>query len=465
MMKRILALCLSCAVLLSLSTTAFAARVGSYSPKPAAGTSFPSKPSRPITGTLTFAQVGPQMRANNLNILAAQEGLNAANAFDREAAYDELKDAIDETNDAIWTMTNLSNNLVEKTVAGLGDALKDIDITLGNLEEILGNVGKFAAGSVIAIGNAAAQKAYLMVQIDNMKAAVEGMEKQLESLEKDEYEKNLMDTTRMVESTIDQIVAAAESLYVTILSTELQLDTLRDTLASTERTLKEMELRYQRGQIAKLSLMQVQQGYQSLTTSVNSLDNTISTMKASLQSMLGGETTGQLTLQALPSMDMTWMDRIVYNKDLEAAKLQSYTLYSAGRTLEDAEETWEEAQDEYSKGSYKYKVAEHTYQSAVYQHDAAVQNFALSFRGLYTAIPPAQESLAAAQSALAYQEKVYAAQELKYQQGNLSANALLDAKDALESARRDVTAAQLELFSVGHSYQQAVELGLVSSGS
>ena len=64
-----------------------------------------------------------------------------------------------------------------------------------------------------------------------------------------------------------------------------------------------------------------------------------------------------------------------------------------------------------------------------------------------------------------YQEKVYAAAQLKYSLGNLSANALADAKDTLATAERTVTSAQLDLFSAWHSYRNAVEYGLVSSQS
>ena len=64
---------------------------------------------------------------------------------------------------------------------------------------------------------------------------------------------------------------------------------------------------------------------------------------------------------------------------------------------------------------------------------------------------------------LAYQEQVCAAAELKYQQGNISANALQEAVNTRESARRDVEAARLDLFTAYHAYRQAVNKGLVGS--
>lgn len=468
MIKRILSLCLLGSLLLSLSTPAMAVRAasGSGQPKSATGTTAVTPPA---SDTLSFDQIESLMRSGNLNILAALEGLAAAEAFDRDAAYKELANAIDDLEDAIQVMTETSNTILEKTVAGLGAALegamKDLDFMEITLEGLKDSLGQMVGGSLIAIGNAAATKAYLMVQIDNMQATVDAMKDQLDNLTEENFEKNLTNTRWQVQSTIAQIVTAGQSLYVTILSTQLQLETLNDTLASTKRTLEEMELRYQLGQISQLNLLQVQQGYESLEASVGTLGGTISTMKGSLQSLLGQPATGTLTLEAVPFVTQTQLDAISYNRDLAAAKEASYTVYSADQTLEDATETWKDAQKEHSKTSYQYAVALHTYQSAVYQHDAAIQGFESAFRSLYSALAPAQSAVTTAESALAYQQKVYDAQALKYQQGNLSHKALLDAQDTLNSAKREVTSAKLELFTAYQNYQNGVKFGLVSSVS
>ena len=62
-------------------------------------------------------------------------------------------------------------------------------------------------------------------------------------------------------------------------------------------------------------------------------------------------------------------------------------------------------------------------------------------------------------------DKVYAVEELKYQLGNISANALADAGDTLDAARRDCHTAQMALFTAWHSYRQAVERGMISTSS
>ena len=264
----------------------------------------------------------------------------------------------------------------------------------------------------------------------------------------------------------DQTISGAESLYLTILSTQLQLDGLKNnTLASTQRSLKEIELRYQLGQVSKLTLTQVQNGYASLESSITSLENTVSTLYSSLQSLMGDVPTGKLQLLDTPSVTANELSYLNYASDLAKAKEKSYTLYTADRAVEDAEDAMNDARRDEGKNSYQYKMAEYAYQSSLYKKDAAVANFEASFLNLYKAIAPAQTALAAKQSTLAYEQQMYAVAEKKYQLGNLSANALQDAKDTLDSAQRDVDAAQLDLFTAYHNYDQAVKLGLVSSSN
>ena len=296
----------------------------------------------------------------------------------------------------------------------------------------------------------------------------ETLETQLDNLkeQRDDYKKTLADMNRQIESITDQAISSGESIYLVILSTQLQLDGLKNnTIPSTKRSLEEIQLRYQLGQVSKLTVTQVENAYQNVESSVTSLENSIANLYSTLQSVMGDKATGSLVLLDTPSVSANDLSYINYAADLAKAKEKSYDLYTATRAVEDAEDEMNDARRDEGKNSYQYKMAEYTYQSSLYKKDAAVASFETSFLNLYKAIAPAQTALAAKQSALAYEEQMYAVAEKKYQLGNLSANALQDAKDTLDSAQRDVEAAQLDLFTAYHSYDQAVKLGLVSSSN
>lgn len=458
---RVLALGLTCTALLSLATPAMAARQNtSTTPISASGTTSVTIPSN---GTLAFSQIGERVKANNLTLKAAQESLKQAKAMDWDDAIDEMEDAIDNLDTQISQLLNGSSAQLEQAKKDLDSSLSSV-ITSKNDLSGLGSVIQ----NTITVSTLTTLSQYGKMQAESLKSTKESLEDQLDDLkeQKQDYQKTLKDTERQIDYAADQTISGAESLYLTILSTQLQLDGLKNnTLASTQRSLKEIELRYQLGQVSKLTLTQVQNGYESLESSITSLENTVSTLYSSLQSLMGDVPTGKLRLLDTPSVTANELSYLNYASDLSKAKENSYTLYTADRAVEDAEDAMNDARRDEGKNSYQYKMAEYAYQSSIYKKDAAVASFEASFLNLYKAIAPAQTALAAKQSALAYEQQMYAVAEKKYQLGNLSANAVQDAKDTLDSAQRDVEAAQLDLFTAYHSYDQAVKLGLVSSSN
>lgn len=458
---RVLALGLTCTALLSLATPAMAARQNtSTTPISASGTTSVTIPS---DGTLAFSQIGERVKANNLTLKAAEESLKQAKAMDWDDAIDEMEDAIDNLDIQISQLLNGSSAQLEQAKKDLDSSLSSVITSKDNLSG-LGSVIQ----NTITVSTLTTLSQYGKMQAESLKSTKESLEDQLDDLkeQKQDYQKTLKDTERQIDYAADQTISGAESLYLTILSTQLQLDGLKNnTLASTQRSLKEIELRYQLGQVSKLTLTQVQNGYESLASSITSLENTVSTLYSSLQSLMGDVPTGKLRLLDTPSVTANELSYLNYASDLSKAKENSYSLYTADRAVEDAEDAMNDARRDEGKNSYQYKMAEYAYQSSIYKKDAAVANFEASFLNLYKAIAPAQTALAAKQSALAYEQQMYAVAEKKYQLGNLSANALQDAKDTLDSAQRDVEAAQLDLFTAYHSYNQAVKLGLVSSSN
>lgn len=456
MKKQALALCLSCALALSMSTPALALRVNTApGPKPSSNSTNASKPSD--TGSLTFSQIGARIEGNNLNIKSAKESLESAKAMDWNAAIREVEDMKDELEFSILTMSSSA----QASVANATKALESIKANITDADSLIKMLGPLTE-AITGVSTAKTMAVYIEMQTASMKANVEALDDQIDDLkqQKKDYTKTLEDTSRQIDFAIDQTVTGAETLYITILSTQLQRESLVDTLESTKRTAEEMELRYNLGQISQLTLTQVKNGLVTLESSLESLDNSIATLKSSLQSLLGDTPNGVLALTDTPSVTPSQLI-LSYSSDLVKAKSNSYTLYASTRSVEKAEDEMNDARSDHGKNSYQFKMAEHSYQAAIYKDQATIADFELSFQKLYQAIPPAQTALAVKENDLLYAQQSYAAEELKFQQGNLSQSKLLEAKATVDSAQRDVAAAQLDLFTAYHNYRQAVEQGLV----
>lgn len=456
MKTRILSLCLAGVMLLSTGLTASAARVsGSAAPKTTTSHEWAVTP---VSGNLSFDQIGGKVRANNLTVQSLEETIQSMEAMNWDKVIDEMEDAIDDLEDQIDIMNSAVSN-IGSVKTGLAAALESLKAA----EDVTG-IGMGITDGIEKL----IQLSYMDFSLKSMESTLESLEDQLDDLKKqknDYINKTLPDTKRQVESSVNQIIIGAESLYMTILSTELQKESLGDTAAALDRTVAEMELRYERGQISQMTLTQVKNGVGTLKANASSLDVALTSLYSSLQSLLGETITGTMTLSALPTVTAAEITAVSYTKDLEKAKEASYDLYAAARTVEDAKDDMEDARKEEGKNSYQYKMAQHTYEAALLTEKSAIQNFELSFQRLYSQLSPALALCTTAENDLAYEEQVYQVAQLKHQQGNLSANALADAKDTWETAKRDYASAQMDLFTAWNNYQNAVQHGIVSSGS
>ena len=234
--------------------------------------------------------------------------------------------------------------------------------------------------------------------------------------------------------------------------------------AALDRTLAELELRYQLGQISTMTLEQAKAGKIQLESGKATLDMNITALRRQLNAMVGEELTAPLTLNALPGVTAEQLAAMDVEKDLEKAKAASYDLYAAKLTLEDADEEYKDKAGDlgYNKDNYEYIAVKHRWQAAQYTYNAAVQNFELSFRSLYDSVQSYASALNAAKVSLECERSDLAAAQLKYEQGTISENALHTAEDELYTAQDTVSGAERDLFTAYNNYRWAVDYGLLA---
>lgn len=363
-------------------------------------------------GTVSFANVSRRLRENNLSVLSLEENINAIKAIDYDKMTDDIRKKLNNIADAQWFMTISGNSFAAKSMSSSYDSLKDSfdDIRDGKLQE------------------------------DN-----EAVIRQLENAQ-------------------DQVAMAGESLYIALTEMELNGQTLSRSITALDRTIKVLNLRYDLGQISALTLEQTKAGRTSALSGQETLTMNIGTYKTQLEQMIGAELTGKIKLQGLPQVTAQQLAAMDLDKDLAAAKEASYTLFAAQRTLDDARDDFKDTAEDYmyNTGKYQYVTAQHQWQAAQYTYNAAVQSFETSFRTLYLQVKDYQQVLQAAKTALATEKDNFAAAQKKHDLGNLSDNALADAKDKVSEAQDKVDGAAIDLFSAYNNYRWAVDHGILN---
>ena len=397
-------------------------------------------------GTLSFENLGARMKEKSYTLLALEESIALVESTDYEKVEQELRDGLNEIADAQWGMTALGSAgtaaLSSSLMAGTPDA-SDYALA-GAVDAVGGAVGRLASQSIQTQYDALRER-FDDVRDGKLQRDNEGVIRQLKSME-------------------NNTVQMMQNVYITLLGLEEQSAALARQDAALDRTLAELELRYQLGQISAMALAQAKAGKIQLESGKATLDMNITALRRQLNAMVGEELTAPLTLGALPAVTAEQLSAMDVEKDLEKAKAASYDLYAAKKTLDDADEEYDDsgAKSYYNERDYKKVQARHKWQSAQYTYNATVQKYELTFRSLCDKVKDCAQILSAAKVSLECERSDLAAAQLKYEQGTISENALHTAEDELYTAQDTVSGAERDLFTAYNNYRWAVDCGLLA---
>ena len=397
-------------------------------------------------GTLSFENLSARMKEKSYALLALEESIALVESTDYEKVEQELRDGLNEIADAQWGMTALGSAgtaaLSSSLMAGTPDA-SDYALA-GAVDAVGGAVGRLASQSIQTQYDALRER-FDDVRDGKLQRDNEGVIRQLKSME-------------------NNTVQMMQNVYITLLGLEEQSAALARQDAALDRTLAELELRYQLGQISTMTLEQAKAGKIQLESGKATLDMNITALHRQLNAMVGEELTAPLTLGALPAVTAEQLSAMDVEKDLEKAKAASYDLYAAKKTLDDADEEYDDsgAKSYYNERDYKKVQARHKWQSAQYTYNATVQKYELTFRSLCDKVKDCAQILSAAKVSLECERSDLAAAQLKYEQGTISENALHTAEDELYTAQDTVSGAERDLFTAYNNYRWAVDCGLLA---
>ena len=364
--------------------------------------------------TLHFENLSARMRTGNYTLLSLEENIAAIECIDYDKMYEDLRDGLNSIASAQWGLIQMGQgeSYTYETLTQRYDALRKTfdDIKEGKLQQ---------------------DNADLVRQLRNAQAS---------------------------------LLAAGESLYVGLLALEDQSAALTRQTAALDRTIEEVKLRYELGQVSAMTLQQTEAGKAQMESGKAAIDAAAAQLRRQLNAMIGEELTAPLTLNALPEVTAEQLAAMDVEKDLEKAKAVSYDLYAAKLTLEDADEEYKDKAGDlgYNEDNYEYIAVKHRWQAAQYTYNAAVQNFELSFRSLYDSVQSYASALNAAKVSLECERSDLAAAQLRYEQGTISENALHTAEDELYTAQDTVSGAERDLFTAYNNYRWAVDYGLLA---
>ena len=365
-------------------------------------------------GTLHFENLSARMKTGYYTVMSLEENIAAIECIDYDKMYEDLRDNLNLIADYQWGMIQA------------------------------GQSGSYA--------------------YETLEQRYNNARKTFDDIKDGKLQKDYADTVRQLRNMQDSLTAMGESLYVNLLSLEDQSAALIRQTAALDRTIEEVKLRYELGQVSAMTLQQTEAGKAQVESGKAAIDAAAAQLRRQLNAMIGEELTAPLTLNALPEVTAEQLAAMDVEKDLEKAKAASYDLYAAKLTLEDADEEYKDKAGDlgYNEDNYEYIAVKHQWQAAQYTYNAAVQNFELSFRSLYDSVQSYASALNAAKVSLECERSDLAAAQLRYEQGTISENALHTAEDELYTAQDTVSGAERDLFTAYNNYRWAVDYGLLA---
>ena len=366
-------------------------------------------------GTLRFENLSARMKTGYYTVMSLEENIAAIECIDYDKMYEDLRDGLNQIAEAQWMMLQIPGAGETYTYKSLQDQYDTLRKTFDDIKD-----GK--------------------LQQDNA------------------------DLVRQLRDAENQLLMAGQTLYINLLGLEDQSTALTRQTAALDRTIEEVKLRYELGQVSAMTLQQTEAGKARVESGKAAIDAAVAQLRRQLNAMTGEELTAPLTLNALPEVTAEQLASMDVEKDLEKAKAVSYDLYAAKLTLEDADEEYKDKAGDlgYNEDNYEYIAVKHRWQAAQYTYNAAVQSFELSFRSLYDSVQSYASALNAAKVSLECERSDLAAAQLRYEQGTISENALHTAEDELYTAQDTVSGAERDLFTAYNNYRWAVDYGLLA---
>lgn len=244
----------------------------------------------------------------------------------------------------------------------------------------------------------------------------------------------------------DQVEASLSSTAQNLMSQYYQLLENRKTAEAgkelAEASLRSVETQASLGMATENDVLTAREAVKTAEAGVISVESNIQSVKQNLQVMTGWAYNSEPEIAQMPPVDVTRIDAMNPETDLEKALENNYTLLIAKRTLENTS-------DAANQQIQRQTIAN------------TEQQIASGLTDLYSQVLQARNTYDQARSALELEEKNMAAAETKYGLGMISRLEYLQARNAYVESQANFRIQELALQSAMDAYDWALRGNMV----
>ena len=280
-----------------------------------------------------------------------------------------------------------------------------------------------------------------IAMLDRTIAGLDDLQEEAEN----ELEDTYASTEKQLENTANGIVVGAQTAYAGIITIREGIETLDRSLAALDRNIAVVEKQVEIGMASQLTLENLEQTRRTAAAQRETLVKQQTATENQLSLLCGNTANTTVKPTTLPTVTDRQLADMNYEKDLEAALDNSYTIWSA--------------RDEMRKASNDYEdnvtSTKDAYEAAKLNLEYAEESVTNSFRQLYLDVQDKKRLLDEAQAAYDMEKKNFDVDGLRYERGMISKNDYLTAQDDLAAQEDAVRTAEHDLFTAYNTYDWA----------
>lgn len=364
-----------------------------------------------------------------------------------KVAYADIESIVRSGNQTIRANDKALDSLESNDAAGQKqDELAESRAQLQSVSNMLAEVSDGVPADQPAL------KASLQGSITSIDAICSILSAQSDQL--DVSDDTIDQTELQMDEAADQIVAAAQKLYVTFHDLDAERTRLLKQQQVLDDALKIEQLKADLGLITQADLLDARQQKNTLADDLAALVNQMKTVKNDFQVLLGYSADYDVSISSMPAPDADFAAAMDEAADRQTAQDANWTLKEKKLAKEiagdDEDSDLDSTVDDYRAAALNYSLALNTFNA--------------SFQQVHDDVAEKQGRLASAQAAYDAKAKALDAVRRKNAVGAASAIELENAQMDLDSAGAALDQAKIGLFSSQEQYRWALR-GVLSTSS
>ena len=261
----------------------------------------------------------------------------------------------------------------------------------------------------------------------------------------EELDDTYASTEKQLENAANQIVVGAQTAYLGVITIREGIETLDRNLAALDRNIQVVEKQVEIGMASELTLENLKQARRTAAAQRETLVLQQTTTENQLSLLCGNTADTTVHPTTLPTVTDQQLAAMDYEKDLEQALENSYSIWSARDEMRQASNDYED----------DVTSTVDAYEAAKLNLEYAEESVTSSFRQLYLDVQDKKRLLDEAQAAYENELRNFEVDELQYERGMISKIDYLTAQDDLAAQEDAVRTAEHDLFSSYNTYDWA----------